>query len=219
MKNNLGIDLSEIVQELDNMWEEKPKEQIGLRTALKVLNRPDLLGFVGTAFDEKDVNQAVKGEIHSKLTSFILCNAMSLEIHLIIVFKASSSSGKTNLANMVTGLFKTKKIGELSPTALKYSKDEEVFHILYYQETSEEESARKSFKFISSDDGGFTAETTIKNPDTGEFVIQKTEIAAIGFVTTTTAIDLDKEFANRSFIISLDESQVQTRTNRGLQSK
>ena len=126
MKSNIGIDLSKIVQELDNIWEEKDKKPIGLRTALKVLSMPDLLGFVDAAFEEKDVNNAVKGEIHSKLTSFMLCNSMSLEIHLMIVFKASSSSGKTNLANMVTGFFKTKKIGELSPTALKYSEEEEL---------------------------------------------------------------------------------------------
>lgn len=178
---------------------------------IEILKQPDLLKYVDEALEEKEVNKAVKGEIHSKLTSFMLCNTMNLGNYLMLVFKGSSSIGKTNLANLVTGLFKTKKIGELSPTALKYAGDEKQYHILYHQETSEKESGRKTFKFISSDDDGFLAETTIKNPETGEFGIQRIKVPAKGFVTTTTAIELDKEFATRSFMIPLDESQQQTR--------
>ena len=198
------------IKETDKEWNTINKTEIKTQYIIKILKRPDLLKYIKDSLEERDVDEAIIGEIHSKLTSFILCNAMNLGHYLMIVFKGSSAVGKTNIANMVTGLFKTKKIGDLSPTALKYSIEDNDYHILYHQETSEKESGRKSFKFISTDDGGFTAETTIKNPDTGEFEIQKTEVVAKGFVTTTTAIELDKEFATRSFMIPLDESKEQT---------
>ena len=208
---------NQITEEVDSILTEIDKKSIKQNTTINkrnltdsILKRPNLINFIEESLAEKSVAKAVKGEKHSKFTALLLCNAIPLGLKFMIVFKGSSSIGKTNLANLITGLFKTKKIGELSPTAIKYSGDF-YYDILYYQETSEKESGRNSFKFISSDDGGFSAETTVKNRETGEFEIQKTEVPAKGFVTTTTAIEPDKEFLTRSFVIPLDESENQTK--------
>mgnify|MGYP000868612268 FL=1 len=197
------------LKEAENIHLKDKEKKNQYLNEINLLKGIDLFKFINDALEEKDVDKAIKGETHSKLTGIMLCSIMSIGYKLMVVFKGSSSIGKTNLANMITSLFTIKKVGDLSPTALKYSEDDN-YDILYHQETSEQESKRKSFKFISSDDGGFEAETTVKDPDTGEFTIQKTEVEAKGFVTTTTAIELDKEFSTRSFIIPLDESEEQT---------
>ncbi len=112
---------------------------------------------------------------------------------------------------MVTGLHRTKKVGSLSDTALKYADDLHHIDILYIQETLEEEFKNKETRLMSADDGGFIAETTIKNPKTGEFEVQQTTIPVKTLVTTTTAIELDPEFASRNFIIPVDDSEEQTK--------
>ena len=139
------------------------------------------------------------------------CVGARLGLSTINTLKGGSSIGKTNTANVVTGLHRTKKVGSLSDTALKYADDLDHIDILYIQETLEEEFKNKETRLMSADDGGFIAETTVKNPKTGQFEVQQTTIPVKTLVTTTTAIELDPEFASRNFIIPVDDSEEQTK--------
>jgi len=186
---------------------EEKKEEL-----IEILKRPDLLSFIDEALYERSPDDGfIIGEVESKHTLNFNCVGARLGSSTINTLKGASSIGKTNTANVVTGLHRTKKVGSLSDTALKYSDDLHNIDILYIQETLEEEFKNKETRLMSSDDGGFIAETTIKNPKTGEFEVQQTTIPVKTLVTTTTAIELDPEFASRNFIIPVDDSEEQTK--------
>lgn len=190
----------------EEISEEKKEELV------EILKRPDLLSFIDEALYERSPDDGfIIGEVESKHTLNFNCVGARLGLSTINTLKGASSIGKTNTANVVTGLHRTKKVGSLSDTALKYADDLHHIDILYIQETLEEEFKNKETRLMSSDDGGFIAETTIKNPKTGEFEVQQTTIPVKTLVTTTTAIELDPEFASRNFIIPVDDSEEQTK--------
>ncbi|AUB54902.1 hypothetical protein BK007_01955 [Methanobacterium subterraneum] len=190
----------------DEISEQKRKELI------EILKKPDLLSFIDEALYERSPDDGfIIGEVESKHTLNFNCVGARLGLSTINTLKGASSIGKTNTANVVTGLHRTKKVGSLSDTALKYAEDLGNIDILYIQETLEEEFKNKETRLMSADDGGFIAETTIKNPKTGEFEVQQTIIPVKTLVTTTTAIELDPEFASRNFIIPVDDSEEQTK--------
>ncbi len=178
----------------------------------KILKRPDLLSYIDRAFYERSTSCGfIIGEVESKHVLNFNCIGARLGISTINTLKGGSSIGKTNTANVVTGIHRTKKVGSLSDTALKYSEDWNLVDILYIQETLEDEFKNKQARLMSADDGGFIAETTIKNLKTGRFEIQKETIPVKTIVTTTTAIEIDPEFSTRNFIIPVDDSEEQTK--------
>lgn len=200
------VDTLEGHDEIGEISEEKKKELI------EILKKPDLLGFIDEALYERSPDDGfIIGEVESKHTLNFNCVGARLGLSTINTLKGASSIGKTNTANVVTGLHRAKKVGSLSDTALKYADDLHQIDILYIQETLEEEFKNKETRLMSADDGGFIAETTIKNPKTGEFEVQQTTIPVKTLVTTTTAIELDPEFASRNFIIPVDDSEEQTK--------
>lgn len=140
LENTKGYDLNSFVEMelkkgIKNLLRKGLMMQNNINPSLiQILQSPRLLKFIEEALEEKNIQNAVIGEKNSKLTAFILCSAIRLGYPVIIIIKGSSSSGKTNLANSVTNLFKTKKIGELSITALKYSEDDD-FDILYFKKS------------------------------------------------------------------------------------
>ena len=200
------VDTLEDHDQSDEISEERRKELI------EILKKPDLLSFIDEALYERSPDDGfIIGEVESKHTLNFNCVGARLGLSTINTLKGASSIGKTNTANVVTGLHRTKKVGSLSDTALKYADDLHHIDILYIQETLEEEFKNKETRLMSADDGGFIAETTIKNPKTGEFEVQQTTIPVKTLVTTTTAIELDPEFASRNFIIPVDDSEEQTK--------
>ena len=203
------IDEELTVPAIDNDSEEISKER--KNELISFLKREDLLSFIDKALYERSPDEGfIIGEVESKHVLNFNCVGARLGLSTINTLKGESSIGKTNTANVVTGLHRTKKVGSLSETALKYADDLAQIDILYIQETLEEEFKNKETRLMSADDGGFIAETTIKNPKTGLFEVQQTTIPVKTLVTTTTAIELDPEFASRNFIIPVDDSEEQT---------
>lgn len=198
-------DFKEKEDEPEEISEEKREELI------EILKRPDLLSFIDKALYERSPNDGfIIGEVESKHILNFNCVGARLGLSTINTLKGASSIGKTNTADVVTSLHRTKKVGSLSDTALKYATDLGNIDILYIQETLEEEFRNKETRLMSADDGGFLAETTVKNRETGKFEIQQNVIPVKTLVTTTTAIELDPEFASRNFIIPVDDSVEQT---------
>ncbi len=207
--------LAGTIDEEDDLKKSEPEEEISeeqMKALVKLLERPDLLSFIDQAlYERKPESGFIIGEIESKHVLNFNCVGARLGVATINTLKGASSIGKTNTANIVTGLHRTKKVGSLSDTALKYAKDMDDIDVLYIQETCEDEFKTKETRLMSDDDDGFIAETTIKNPETNEFEVQRTVIPVKTLVTTTTAMELDPEFATRNFIIPVDDSEEQTK--------
>ncbi len=208
-----------IILHQDEEDEDKPDSEVKCqisekkrRQLIDILKMPDLLSYIDQALYERSPSDGfIIGEIESKHILNFNCIGARLGQSTINTLKGASSIGKTNTANVVTGLHSVKKAGSLSDTALKYSEDLDQVDILYIQETVEDEFKNKETRLMSVDDGGFLAETTINNPKTGKFEVQQSIIPVKTIVTTTTAIELDPEFASRNFIIPVDDSEEQTR--------
>jgi len=204
-----------IEEETDDLKRSEHEVEISeeqMSAMVKLLESPDLLSFIDQAlYERKPESGFIIGEIESKHVLNFNCVGARLGVATINTLKGASSIGKTNTANIVTGLHRTKKVGSLSDTALKYAKDMDNIDVLYIQETCEDEFKTKETRLMSDDDEGFIAETTIKNPETNEFEVQRTVIPVKTLVTTTTAMELDPEFATRNFIIPVDDSEEQTK--------
>lgn len=174
----------------------------------EILKRKDLFYYIDRALYERN-DRFIIGEFNSKFTLFLNCVGAGLGIDTINTLKADSSIGKTTVADVVSGLFKTKRVGQLTDAALKYMDFEDV-DILYFQETTEEEFEKKEVRLLSGDDGGFKAEITVKDPETNEFKVIEKEIPVKTIITTTTSLKLDPEFATRNFTLPMDDSEEQT---------
>lgn len=175
-----------------------------------ILQKPNLLEYIDNAMYERTGDKIV-GEYESKHILNLNCIGARFGIASINTIKGNSSVGKTTIANVVTGLHNTKKLGVMSPTAIKYSADHEKYDVLYLQEKTDREFANKEIRLLSGDDGGFKFEVTVKNPKTGKFEVQNSKVPAKTVVTTTTAMALDHEFATRSFVLTVDDSEEQTK--------
>ena len=185
---------------------EKSDEQISL---IKLLYRTDMLKYFEDSLMDMSARKGVLGEKHTKFTLLLSLVAGTLGYPTINMLKGDSSTGKTNLANAITGLFNTSKVGELSPTALKYIEDYD-FDVLYIQEITEAESNSKGLRLMSGDDGGFIAQTTVSKKSKDGFTTQKSVIPVKTLVLLTTGVEMNSELMNRSFIIPLDDSKKQT---------
>ncbi len=198
---DLGINSQEDFEE-----EITPEEREELENILKM---EDLFHFIDSALYEKK-DQFIIGEFNSKFTLTLNCIGAALGIDTINTLKSGSSIGKTTVADVVSNLFKTKRMGHLTETALKYM-DLENFDILYFQETTEDEFGKKEVRLLSGDDGGFKAEITVKDPETNEYKVIERIIPVKTIITTTTSFQLDPEFASRNFILPMDDSADQTK--------
>ena len=208
----LDEDIINVAMESTEKIDEEVFSKEKFEELIEILRRPDILCFIDQAlYERKPESGFIIGEIESKHVLNFNCVGARLGVATINTLKGASSIGKTNTANIVTGLHRTKKVGSLSDTALKYAKDMDNIDVLYIHETCEDEFKTKETRLMSDDDEGFIAETTIKNPETNEFEVQRTIIPVKTLVTTTTAMELDPEFATRNFIIPVDDSEEQTK--------
>jgi hypothetical protein len=155
------------------------------------------------------------GEPESILSAFLdVCSSFSPDPQMLKI-GGPSSSGKTDLANTILlGVPKKyyKKIGSMSPTALKHTNWEKMpdLKIIYFQEASGiGQEGIENIKLMSSDDGGLIAEWTEGSPSKSfKTVSQKIPVKTI--ITTSTKISIDDEFENRLHTINVDESTEQT---------
>ena len=183
--------------------------------AMELLRDPNLLARICQILERNGLVKERRNKIY-----LLLCCLSGISkmpgVQQMVQLQASSRAGKTYLANKITDLFKTKKMGELSPTAIKYIEwnDEQVF---YFQEFQMIDKEGSSMKLMSAEDGGFTYAVTMKNPDKSTkadkpFIVKEGTVPPMCFVTTTTRFldDIDPQWANRTHILNIDESYEQT---------
>jgi len=131
----------------------------------------------------------------------------------IILLKGTEGGGKSTIASALTSAFKTKEVGRFTEHALDYS-DLSSHEVLYIKELGYMDEDRQgvgSIRFLSSDDRGYTVEYTVRDPPPGRFRTEQRHIPAITMISTTTRLDVDRQFERRIWFFNVDESEVQTR--------
>jgi len=159
----------------------------------------------------------IVGEDVNKMLAFYLLlsgKRRSAKDKQIVILQGESGGGKSTQANMLTQFFRTKKRARFSEHALDYS-DLESFEVLYLQElvsgqTRDKETAVSTIRFLSADDSGYEVEVTVRDPETGRFKTETFRIPPITVISTTTDLDLDRQFERRCWFINVDESPEQT---------
>jgi len=184
-----------------------------------ILQDPRPLDRVGEALDD-----IIAGEDNNKRLLFVLLlSALTMDpgLNEMILFKSSAGGGKSHTANSLTRYYKTKKIGRFSRTALDYT-DLKNHQVLYLQELGQmdsEEYGVSTVKFLSSEDGGYTIEITVRDPDTGGMTTMQRHIPPLTVVSSTARVNIDGQFERRCWILSVDETPEQTEKIRQLNAK
>jgi hypothetical protein len=163
---------------------------------------------------KRHLDNVIAGEDSNKLTIFILLLSGKLNdpsLKQMILLKGTEGSGKSTLMR-IADFFKTKDVARFSQHALDYS-DFGGYEILRLKELGsmdEEKQGISTIKFLSSDDKGYTIETTVKDKDTGRFSTLQHRIPSITVISSTTRIALDPQYLRRNWILNPDESDEQT---------
>lgn len=134
----------------------------------------------------------------------------------ILTIKGDPGGGKSHLADALTALFITLKRARFSERAIDYMRKKIAKHeILYLKEfagASEQnpQGGISTLKFLSADDRGYVVEIYMKDPNTGEPTTVEMRVPPITIVTTSIAIEIEKQFERRSLAINVDDSLEQT---------
>jgi DNA primase len=154
------------------------------------------------------------GELTNKLVGYLAVVSRKLERPLGVVIQSSSAAGKTSLMDAVLEFVPEEervKYSAMTGQALFYMDADLKHKVLAIVE--EEGAARASYalKLLQSE-GELTIASTGKDPETGNLIAQPYRVEGpVALLVTTTARDLDEEFLNRCFVLTVDESRSQTK--------
>lgn len=164
------------------------------------------------------LGKRIEGEEKNRALVLLLglSGKLSQEHKAIVAVKGDSAGGKSNLAKILTQIYKVKEVGRFSPTALEYGKIGQ-YEILLIKELYEEDKTR--IRLLSSSDGGYIASVTEHDPSSKKFRTSEYQIPPITLFTTTTRIDLDPQFSNRAWEINVDESPELTQRIYGFKER
>jgi len=181
------------------------------KLAEQLLDSPQLLGIISEIFRR---NLGIVREKKTKLYTFLIClSAVAKNIpSQMLQLRGSSRSGKTWIADNITQLFNTARVGHWSAaTWHRYNFKEKGTEILYFQELLGMDKESSSLRLISSEDAGFTAVFSVYSQKTRDWESVEVEIPPLCFITTTTRFDIDPQFENRCHVLNTDETIEQTR--------
>jgi RecA/RadA recombinase len=174
----------------------------------KILNSENQLLALKPFLDE-----IVVGEDENKQIIFVLLlgsKYKDVKKKQIVLLKGTEGGGKSTLASLAE-VFNVKKVGRFTAHALEYS-DVKNYDVLYIQELGsmdEETQGVATIKFLSSDDKGFIVEYTVKD-ESGRLTTEQKRIPAITTISTTTRLEIDRQFERRSWLLNVDETPEQT---------
>ena len=190
---------SESITDEMERWKEFVKEQPEL------LKAPDMLYRIKKEFLDKDI----VGEDSVKLLLFTIACTSLTTLPLGAILTGESSSGKSHVAKMVLKHFgnveEFSRMTEASPDRMGGSFTNKILYISELNGVDESQSkiriliSEGKLRLLSCDmEGGGT--TT---------VIETTGVPT--FITTTTSLKPDTELLNRLFMVSIDETEKQTK--------
>ena len=179
--------------------------------ALAVLKDPRLLEIV---LDHMH-RCGIVGEETNILLAWLVSISRKLERPLGICVRSRSAAGKSFLLEAVASFIPAedkRRYARLSSQALFYMPENELEHKALFV-TEEIETARNDNPLRSiQSDGRIVVACTIKDKSTGQIVTQSKSIKGpVALFLTSTSRSMGDEILNRLLILTLDESQEQTR--------
>ncbi len=178
--------------------------------ALALLRDPALL----TRIQEDFARAGLVGEATNALIGYLATLSRKLPRPLAVLIQSASAAGKTSLMDAVLAFVPPEDrvhYAALTGQALYYLGETDLQHkVLSLVEEAGAERATYALKLLQSE-GELTIASTGKDPQTGKLVTHSYRVQGpVQLLLTTTAHQLDEEFANRA-VLTVDESPAQTR--------
>ncbi len=157
----------------------------------------------------------VVGEETNALLCYLACVSRKCERPLGVLVQSSSSAGKSTLAEAVLALCPpedTVAYSAMTGQSLFYLGNTDLSHkVLAIAEEEGAARATYALKLLQSE-GRLSIASAGKDPVSGKLVTHTYEVAGpVALLTTTTALDVDEELANRLMVLCVKEDPAQTR--------
>jgi DNA-binding transcriptional ArsR family regulator len=179
--------------------------------ALALLRDPDLVGRVTADF----ARLGLVGEEINALVCLLAVVSRKGEKPLGILIQSSSAAGKSTLADAVLALCPpedTVAYSAMTGQSLFYLGESDLAHkVLAIAEEEGASRASYALKLLQSE-GRLSIASTGKDPVSGKLVTHTYTVRGpVALLTTTTAVDVDEELANRLIVLAVAEDPGQTR--------
>lgn len=185
--------------------------------ALELLRLPSLINRVADDL----ASCGVVGERSNLLAGYLAAVSRKLDKPLAVLIQSSSAAGKSSLMDAVLSLIPEEErvqYSAMTGQSLFYLGETNLQHkILAIAEEEGVRQAAYALKLLQSD-GELTIASTGKDEKSGSLVTkQYTVKGPVMLMLTTTAIDVDEELLNRCLVLSVNESEDQTKAIHALQ--
>ena len=185
--------------------------------ALALLRDPQLLDRILADF----AAAGVVGEETNKLVGYLAAVSRKLPEPLAVIIQSASAAGKTSLMDAILAFVPSEskvQYSAMTGQALFYMAETDLKHkVLAVVEEEGAERASYALKLLQSE-GELTIASTGKDPETGKLVTHEYRVEGpVMIMLTTTAVELDEELVNRALVLTVDETQAQTRAIHRLQ--
>jgi hypothetical protein len=176
----------------------------------QILNSPNPLRLIKQLLD-----QVIAGEDDNKQLIFVLLmggKSRESSLKQMILIKGESGAGKSTLMG-IADFFRCKEVGRFTKHALDWATDLADYEVLKLKElgnSDNEDEGISTIRFLSSDDKGYVVEAPFRDPHTGRMVNQRNRIPPITIISSTTRVDVEKQYNRRNWIFNPDESRDQT---------
>ena len=179
--------------------------------ALALLRDPQVLERILADFERV----GIVGEETNKLVGYLAALSRKLPEPLAVIIQSASAAGKTSLMDAILAFVPSEERVEYSAMtgqALFYLGETDLTHkVLAVVEEEGAERASYALKLLQSE-GELTIASTGKDPETGKLVTHEYHVQGpVMIMLTTTAVELDEELVNRALVLTVDETQAQTK--------
>lgn len=215
-------DLARVLFKLEELQEQNLKKELepqenavtvseeDTTAALELLKAPDLLDRVLADFEKC----GLVGEADNKLVAYLASISRKLDEPLAIIVQSTSAAGKTSLMDAVLAFVPPEdrqEFSALTGQSLFYLGERGLAHkVLAIAEEEGASKATYALKVLQSE-GGLSIASTGKDSN-GRLVAQEYKVTGpVALFTSTTAVDLDAELANRCLLLTVNEEREQTR--------
>jgi len=184
-----------------------PKEELQ-RRALDLLSSPDLLFRVKVIYEKGvmvDRYRFVLGEEDKKLLTFIISASAKTSWPQSLWTTGNSGFGKSNLVVVTLALMPpsySKVRSYLTGAGLRYGSQD--YKILFIREWRQ--FAEQDIRLVSREDGSYTYEIAVRDPETHEWTTQVGEIPAKTIITTSAERLPSAQMLRRCWLLSVDET-------------
>ncbi len=216
----LDADLSQIVEVIEKHKEQQSSEKKRTKPALTEYQKDIGLRFLTNPkmLDEIESDYAELGYVQerkNKLLMYLVMTSRLTDSSLHAIAISRSGAGKSHLAEVTAELCPPEdlqSVSDLSAQALYYYGQDDLRHafVVIGEKAGSDGSEYPLRELISRK--SITKAVPMKDPSTGQIRTETITVEGpIALVETTTSSDVNPENLNRCFVISIDESEDQTK--------